>query len=246
MYQFIITFCPSVTDIDFYRHITISISARLGNIDQDLLRLDVGQEMTIADLKAIIHADTGVPPFEQSLFFNTIQLRDDTQTLDHYQIREDSMLGLLVQSSFGGLLSANRGPEGRSASDAEGTNPPRSGGLQDAESVRLQALGNETLLDNLRYHHPELFLAINEPERFRQIWEYSLRYQNNIEAEKHRELAILNADPFNIETQMKIEEIIRQEQVMENVQSAMDYTPEGESAILLLPLDSTNQKAGMK
>lgn len=240
------TFSPSVTDTAFYRHITISISARLGNTDQDLLNVDVGQEMTVADLKAIIHADIGVPPIEQALFFNTIQLRDDTQTLDHYQIREDSMLGLLVQPSYDGPESANRGPEGRSAPDAEVPNPPRSGGLQDAESIRLQALGNETLLDNLRYHHPELFLAINDPERFRQIWEYSLRYQNNIEAEKHRELAILNADPFNIETQMKIEEIIRQEQVMENVQSAMDYTPEGKSAILLLPLDSTNQKAGMK
>ncbi len=240
------TFSPSVTDTAFYRHITISISARLGNTDQDLLNLDVGQEMTIADLKAIIHADTGVPPVEQALFFNTIQLRDDTQTLEHYQIREDSMLGLLVQPSYDGPESANRGPEGRSASDAEGPIPPRSGGLQDAESVRLQALGNGNLLDNLRYHHPELFLAINDPERFRQIWEYSLRYQNNIEAEKHRELAILNADPFNIETQMKIEEIIRQEQVMENVQSAMDYTPEGKSAIHLLPLGSTNQKAEMK
>lgn len=236
------TFCPSVTDIDFYRHITISISARLGNTDEDLLNVDVGHEMTVADLKAIIHADTGVTPADQALFFNTIQLRDDSQTLDHYQIREGSMLGLLVD----GPESENRGPEGRSAPDAEGPNPPRSGGLQDAETVRLQALGNGTLLDNLQYHHPELFLAINDPERFRQIWEYSLRYQNNIEAEKHRELAILNADPFNIETQMKIEEIIRQEQVMENVQSAMDYTPEGKSAILLPPLDSTNQKAGMK
>lgn len=241
------TFSPSVTDPDFYRHITISINSRPGNTDQDLLNVDVGQEMTIADLKAIIHADTGVAPTDQALFFNTIQLGDDTQTLDHYQIREDSMLALLVQPSSDGLESVNRGPGGKSASDAEGPNPQRSGGLQDAESIRLQALGNEALLENLQYHHPELFLAINDPERFRQIWEYSLRYQNNIEAEKQRELAILNADPFNIETQMKIEEIIRQEQVMENVQSAMDYTPEGKSNILfLLPLDSTNQKARMK
>lgn len=230
------TFSPSVTNPDFYRHITISISARPGITDQDLLNLDVGQEMTIADLKAIIHADTGVQPTDQALFFNTIHLQDDTQTLDHYQIREDSMLGLLIQPSYNGIESVNRGPEGRSASNAEGPNPQPSRGLQDAESVRLQALGNGTLLENLRYHHPELFLAIDDPERFRQIWEYSLRYQNNIEAEKHRELAILNADPFNIETQMKIEEIIRQEQVMENVQSAMDYTPEGKSTILLLLL----------
>lgn len=240
------TFSPSVTDKAFYRHITISIGPRLGNTDPELLNVDVGQQMTVADLKAVIHADTGVPPAEQSLFFNTIPLRDDTQTLDHYQIREESMLGLIVQPTFGRPENTNRGPEGRRASDDERPNPPQRGGLQDAESVRLQALGNVTLLDNLRYHHPELFLAINDPERFREIWEYSIRYQNDIEAEKHRELAILNEDPFNIETQMKIEEIIRQEQVMDNVRSAMDYTPEGKSIILLLPLDSTNQTARMK
>lgn len=233
---------PSVTDTDSYRHVTISISAQLPNTDQDLLNVDVGQEMTIADLKAVIHADIGIPPADQALFFNTLQLQDNTKTLDQYQIRENSMLGLLVQPSYGGPESANRGPEGRSASDAERPNARRRGGLQDAETVRLQALGNGTLLDNLRYHHPELFHAINDPERFRQIWEYSIRYQNNIEAEKHRELAILNADPFNIETQIKIEEIIRQERVMENVQNAMDYTPEGKdnSTPFLLLLDSTN------
>ncbi len=201
-------------------------------MDQDLLNIDVGQDMTIGDLKAVIQADTGVPPEGQSLFFNTVQLQDDSKTLDQYQIRSEAMLGLLVPPALGGL---DEGSEGRSAGTTTGrsTDVRRRAVMPDAETLRLQALEDTRLFESLRYHNPELAEAINDPARFQQIWEFAVRYQKNIEAEKHRELAILNADPFNVETQKKIEEIIRQERVMENVQNAMNYAPEGVSAPLL-------------
>jgi len=48
---------------------------------------------------------------------------------------------------------------------------------------------------------------------------------------------MLNEDPFNVEAQRRIEELIRQEQVMENLQSALEHNPEG----LYLPRSSPSE-----
>ena len=209
------------------RQITISITAPQGAVQQDLLTIDVGSEMTIGDLKAVIAGDTNIESAAQILYHNGHELLDNSLSLEQVNIKQDDMLGLLVRNQRPQPRPTSR-PTGRTAS----SNPRGDGGrgsapVADAEMIRLQALGNPGILNQVRAQNQELADAVHDQSRWGQIFDQMRRQQQDIEAEKQRELALLNADPFNVEAQAKIEEMIRQELVIENLQHAMDHTPEG-------------------
>jgi DNA damage-inducible protein 1 len=45
--------------------------------------------------------------------------------------------------------------------------------------------------------------------------------------ERSRQIAALNSDPFDVDAQMRIAEMIREEAVQENLQNAIEHNPEG-------------------
>ncbi|KAL8906696.1 MAG: hypothetical protein Q9207_001882 [Kuettlingeria erythrocarpa] len=201
--------------------ITISITAPQGAVDHDLLTVDVGPEMTIADLKAVIESDSRIPSHSQVLYHNGNELQNDSVQLGQANIKQDDMLGLLVR---------NRRPQQRS-------NPSQPGDASQLNSRGQMALGNPVILNQIRSQNGDLADAVNDSSRFSQIYEQMLRQRDENEAQKQRELALLNADPFNVEAQAKIEEMIRQERVLENLQHAMDHTPEVFGRVHMLYID---------
>ena len=94
--------------------------------------------------------------------------------------------------------------------------------------MRLRVLGDPAAIANLNEQNPELASALNDPARFRDLFLAMRRQEDERERERQNQIALLNEDPFNVEAQRKIEEMIRQDRVIENLQHAYENNPEGE------------------
>ena len=207
----------------------------MGTVEQDIVNVPIDPKKTIADFKALLHEYTGITPVVQSMFYNGQELRNDTSTLEQCQVKEGDMIQMLVRNTptqaRGSGQGQSRGPSqpGR----ADGRRPASGAPGQDPETTRLHALANPQFLNTIRSYNSDLADAVHDKNRFQQIYEATLRQVQTAQDETEREMARLNEDPFNEENQKKIEEMIRQQRVQENLQHAMDYTPEGECSCTL-------------
>ncbi|MCJ1393119.1 DNA damage-inducible protein 1 [Xylographa bjoerkii] len=188
--------------------------------------------MALVDLKAVIAIDTNVPANLQVLFHNTLPLPDPSKTLSALGITEGDII----------IMQARRVQAPGAGRQRQRAEPSRV--RDDAEILRLQALGNPIVMGQLRQHRPELADAVQSPEQFREAWDILKRQQESAEEEKELMIAKLNADPFDVEAQAKIEEMIRENAVMQNLQSAMENTPEafGRVHMLYIPVEVNNRK----
>jgi DNA damage-inducible protein 1 len=116
--------------------------------------------------------------------------------------------------------------------------------------MRLQALGDPRLMNQLRQvsHEPEalpVLITKANPEfaaaiqsggaRFRDMVRHQADNMRRATEEKERQTELLNADPYDIEAQKKIEEAIRMEAVLENMSHAMEYSVRDATLSLLTP-----------
>jgi DNA damage-inducible protein 1 len=93
--------------------------------------------------------------------------------------------------------------------------------------VRLRLLNDPASQDQLRQQRPELLAALHDPTAWRNAYDSMRRKEEDAERERQNQIALLNEDPFNVDAQRKIEEIIRQDRVIENLQHAYEHNPEG-------------------
>lgn len=93
--------------------------------------------------------------------------------------------------------------------------------------MRLQLLGDPQLMANLRQSQPDLAAAaLSDPARFRELLASLTARQASAKRQADEQISRDNADPYNIEAQNRIAEAIRQEAVLENMESAMENMPE--------------------
>lgn len=205
------------------RRITLNITAPTNN-DNDLLSLEIPSDTTVGTLKESVQAETQISKTSQHLYHNGQLLNDDSKTMEQLSIGDGEMLALHVRDMRGG----SGVPATQQAQPARQQAPaPARGRLPDPETIRLQLLGNPNMRQAFIDQRPELADTIEDPQRFAQALQ-NMEHQEREEQNRRRQhIEDLNADPFDIDAQMRIAEMIREERVQENLQNAIEHTPEG-------------------
>lgn len=205
--------------------ITFNISAEEESPEQDLLSLEIPSDTTVSLLKESVQAEVRIPKTSQHLYHNGRLLSDDSKTMEELQIGDGDMLALHIRDIVGNRgLPAAAQPARR---QAPGQMPGRTRIEQDPEVIRLQLMGNPRALQEAVRVRPELAAVIDNPEAFAQLYNRMLDQEREEQNTRRRHIAELNADPFDVEAQMKIAEMIREEAVQENLQNAIEHNPEG-------------------
>ncbi|KAL3955636.1 hypothetical protein ACCO45_011199 [Purpureocillium lilacinum] len=210
--------------------ITLSIYNPQAANQDNLVTLDIFPDMTISTLRESIQADANIPPASQQIYHNGRLISDDSKTMEELQIADGDMLAVHVRPPRAAAAPAQaqraQAAQPPAAAPAQPQSQSRQGGDNDPEMVRLQVLGDPALRQQLQRQHPELAAAAEDPARFAAILRDAQDRERRERLERQREIERLNDDPFNIENQRKIEDMIRQERVMENLQNAMEHNPE--------------------
>jgi DNA damage-inducible protein 1 len=202
--------------------IAISINAPDEAVDSDLLTLDVPLDLTLRDLKGMVEADTSFPPQSQHFYLNGQALRDDTQTLEQVGIKDGEMLAMMVNRRSGQNQSQQQRQPIRRPADRQAPLD-----AEHIEAARRRLAADPAAVSHLIRTQPDYAQALNDPQKFRELWEEKHRQQAQIQRERENEIALLNEDPFNPEAQKRIEEIIRKENIEDNLQYAYENNPEG-------------------
>lgn len=197
----------------------------------ELYMLDVGAEMELEGLKALCEFESGVPAREMVLMHEGRPLLDDKRTLRAHAIKEgDVLLIQHIMPPHSGLASTSSGTEQSLGGGGLGG---RGAEEEEPAFIRDMILKSPEQLALLKHNNPQLADALlsGDLERFTQV----LREQQKEKSDRDRQrIRMMNADPFDPETQRLIAEEIRQQNIDSNMEAAMEYHPESFGQVVML------------
>ncbi|CAB4411549.1 unnamed protein product [Rhizophagus irregularis] len=176
--------------------------------------LEVDSQMELENIKALIETMTGIAPADQILFHHEQELTDPKKTLEQYGVIQDDILFLKKSPS-------SSQPSSTAAEHISQFVLSRPDLMQQLlQLIDLQA--SAELAD----------AALNDPSRFTALIRQMEQRQG--ELQRMQQINMLNADPYDIEAQRRIEEEIRMQNVLANMETALEYSPESFGRVTML------------
>lgn len=187
--------------------------------------IDVDASIELENLKALLEADSTIPTDQQHLLHSGKPLHDDKATLSSLGVANDDLLI---------LRDRRQSPSSSSTTTTRTTAPAASSEEQAAEEVRNRILSDPAALSMLRSNNPTLADSLESPARFLSL----LRAQQSQMEQANPNPGLQDiTDEFDIDAQRRIEENIRQQRVLENLEHAIEYSPESFGRVTMLYVD---------
>ncbi|XP_063716702.1 protein DDI1 homolog 2-like [Symsagittifera roscoffensis] len=208
----------------------------------DVFMLEIDDQMALEDFKAVFSAESSIPADNVVFFHNNAPLGDNKATLASYKIKDNDIIGFqtVEAGAQADLMSAlasmasqaqNRGNQGASNEPAPGSKRARNN--EDPETIRQVFLSDPHQLSILRERNPDLAKNINNPSLFKE----ALLKQRKVMQEREQNKLRLLSNPLDPEAQKMLYEEIRMANINENMETAMEFSPESFGTVHMLYID---------
>ncbi|KAG4923735.1 hypothetical protein JHK87_049275 [Glycine soja] len=170
---------------------------------------------------------TSVPLQQQQLLFNGKEVRN-SEKLSALGVKDDDLL--MMVSGAGATASSGSTNDLSLNADGSAVNPG---------SFQQHIRHDSNLMSQLFQSDPELAQAIlgNDLNKLQEVLRLRHHQRDELKRQKEEELALLYADPFDVEAQKKIEAAIRQKGIDENWAAALEHNPEAFARVVMLYVD---------
>ena len=211
-----------------------TIRVTVSNIEGDVRVIEVEENETVENVKAVLEIEFAVPLAQQVLFFEAKQLQN-SQRLDAIGVKNDDMLMMQAVRAAPARPSSALQRQGAGAGPPGGLNllglfggggaaSARANPLQahmDEANQLLQMAGSDPhFVRRIQENNKPLAdaIATGKPEDVaKELLEIQKLKKEN-EFKKQQAIMRLNADPFDVEAQREIEEMVRMENVNQNLE----------------------------
>lgn len=223
----------------------------VATLSDTVFTLDVSEDLEIENFKAFCEVESGIPSAEIGLLFNGVPMTDAGKALKDYGVKDGDMV---MMDRIRRQAAAAPRPGGAGAGGSwdfsqiqipsnllSGAGPSQPRPQQQAQPrneddpawIREMLAANPDQLALLKQNNPPLAEAFASGN----LEEFARVLKQQQEARKEREalrIRMMNADPFDLEAQRLIAQEIEQKNIDQNMELAMEASPESFGSVIML------------